>query len=116
MAHKTDAKNKRSTVVKVFGREYRIRSDEDERTVQRIAKFVDEKMQEMARRTQVQTPDPLGVAVLAAMNIAGDYFPMREEREATSGLTAERMRRLIHLVDGTLAHTAPTRGTARTRE
>jgi cell division protein ZapA len=88
MTNRTEAKNKRSTVVKIFGHEYRIRSDEDEQTVQRIARYVDEKMQEMARRAQ--TPDPLGVAVLAALNIAGEYFPMREQREATAGLTAER--------------------------
>jgi len=113
MANKNDARQKRSTVVKILGREYRIRSDEDERTVQRIARFVDEKMQDMARRAQ--TPDPLGVAVLAALNIAGDYFPLREEREATTGVTAERLRRLIHLVDGSLAHTTPSRGTARAR-
>jgi len=113
MAHKTETRQKRSTVVNIFGREYHIRSDEDEQTVQRIAKFVDEKMQETARRTQ--TPDPLGVAVLAALNVAGEYFPMREAREATAGLTAERLRRLIHLVDGSLAHTASSRGSARAR-
>ena len=114
MANRTDTKNKRSTVVKIFGREYRIRSDEDERTVQRIAKFVDEKMQEMARRAQ--TPDPLGVAVLAALNIAGEYFPLREQREATAGVTAERLRRLIHLVDGSLAQGSSPRATARARD
>ena len=113
MANKNDARQKRSTVVKILGREYRIRSDEDERTVQRIARFVDEKMQDMARRAQ--TPDPLGVAVLAALNIAGEYFPLREEREATTGVTAERLRRLIHLVDGSLTLTTPSRGTARAR-
>jgi len=114
MAHKSDARQKRSTVVNIFGREYRIRSDEDEKTVQRIAKFVNEKMQETAGRTQ--TPDPLGVAVLAALNIAGEYLPLREGRDATAGLTAERLRRLIHLVDGSLAHTALPRGSGRARD
>ena len=113
MAHKTDTRQKRSAVVKIFGREFRIRSDESEQAVQRIARFVDQKMQETAKRTQ--TPDPLGVAVLAALNIAGEYFPMREEREATAGLTADRLRRLIHLVDGALEHTASSRGSTRTR-
>ena len=111
MAHKSDARQKRSTVVSIFGRDYRIRSDEDEQTVQRIAKFVNEKMQETAGRTQA--PDPLGVAVLAALNIAGEYLPLREGRDATAGLTAERLRRLIHLVDGSLAHTALPRGSSR---
>jgi cell division protein ZapA len=114
MAHKTDVRSKRSTVVNIFGREFRIRSDEDEQTVQRIAKFVDDKMQEMAGRSQA--PDPVGVAVLAALNITGEYLPMREAREATAGLTAERLRRLVHLVDGALAHTASPRGSGRARD
>jgi cell division protein ZapA len=114
MTSRTEVKSKRSTVVRIFGHEYRIRSDEDEQTVQRIAKFVDEKMQEMAKGAQ--TPDPLGVAVLAALNIAGEYFPLREQREATAGVSAERLRRLIHLVDGSLAQGSASRAAARARD
>jgi cell division protein ZapA (FtsZ GTPase activity inhibitor) len=113
MAQKSDAKQRKSTTVKIFGREYRIRSDERDESVQRIARFVDEKMQETARRAQAA--DPVGVAVLAAMNIAGEYFPARDDREATAGITAERVRRLIQIVDGSLAQTGSARGSSRAR-
>ncbi len=114
MTQKNDAKQKKSTMVTIFGREYRIRSDEDEQTTRRVARFVDEKIQEVARRTQVH--DPVGIAVLAALNIAGEHLPVREDREAASGVTAERLRRLIQLIDGTLAQTAPVRGSSRARD
>jgi len=104
-ARKAQVKAKRSTVVKVFGRDYRLRSDESEESVQRIASYVDEKMQELA--ASIHSPDPLGVAVLTAMNVAGELLPSKEDRQATAGITAERVRRLISLVDGALGQTAP---------
>jgi cell division protein ZapA (FtsZ GTPase activity inhibitor) len=114
MIQKNDGRQKKPTMVTIFGREYRIRSDEDEQTTRRVARFVDEKIQEVARRTQVR--DPLGITVLAALNIAGEHLPMRENREAAAGMTVERLRRLIQLVDGTLAQTAPVRSSSRARD
>src|SRR4030042_3389491 len=98
MSQKSEARQKRSTTVTIFGREYRLKSDEDEQTTRRVARFVDEKMQEGARRMQVR--DPAGIAVLTALNIAGEHLPVREDREAGAGITAERPRPLIQLGDG----------------
>jgi cell division protein ZapA (FtsZ GTPase activity inhibitor) len=113
MAQKSEGKKKRSTVVKVYGREYRIRSDEDEQTIQRIARYVDGKMREVGKNTY--SPDPVGVAVLAALNVAGEYLPGRDEREATAGMTAERIRKLLQIVDNSLARTDPGQRAGRSR-
>ncbi len=112
-ARRTEARAKRSTAVKIFGREYRIRSDESEESVQRIAAYVDGKMQELAGNPG--SPDPLGVAVLAALNMAGELLPGRDDRQATAGITAERVRKLIHIADGALGETASGKRSRRSR-
>ena len=104
---KARAKAKRATVVKVFGREYRVRSEEKEETVQRVARYVDKQMREVAKHTS--SADPLGVAVLVALNVAGEYLPVREDRAAAAGVTAERVKKLIHLADNALAQAASDR-------
>ena len=106
-AMKASGKAKRSTVVKVFGREYRVRSDEKEETVQRVARYVDKQMREVAKN--VASADPLGVAVLVALNVAGEYLPAREDRAAASGVTAEHVKKLIRLADNALSQTASGR-------
>ena len=111
MPQKSAGKARRATVVKVYGREYRIRSDEKEETVQRIARYVDEKMREMAQTAQ--SPDAVGVAVLTALNLAGEYLPRQNDRDDTAGMTSERIRKLIQIVDGSLAQTAPVRKSGR---
>ena len=104
---------KRSATVNIFGREYRIRSNEKEETVQRIARYVDKKMREVAKSTA--SPDPLGVAVLVALNVTGEYLPDREERQATAGMTADRVKKLIQTVDKALSTTGPVRSPGRSR-
>lgn len=106
-------KAKRSTVVRVFGREYRVRSDEKEETVQRVARYVDKQMREVAKSSP--SPDPLSVAVLVALNVTGEYLPGREDREARAGMTVDRVRKLIHLVDGAMNQTVRRRPAGRSR-
>ena len=110
---KGDGKAKRSTVVRVFGREYRVRSDQKEETVQRVARYVDKQMREVAKSSP--SPDPLSVAVLVALNVTGEYLPSREDRDASAGMTADRVRKLIHLVDGTMNQTVRKRPSGRSR-
>ena len=110
---KGGGKPKRATVVRVFGREYRVRSDEKEETVQRVARYVDKQMRELAKNSP--SPDPLSVAVLVALNVTGEYLPNREDREAKAGMTVDRVRKLIHLMDGTMNQTARGGPTGRSR-
>ena len=110
---KGGARGKRSTTVNIFGREYRIRSDEKEETVQRIARYVDKKMREVAKSTP--SPDPLGVAVLVALNVTGEYLPGREDRQATAGMTTDRVKKLIQTVDNALSQTGRMRSSGRSR-
>lgn len=69
--------------VRIFDRVYTLRSAEgNESHVRRVARLVDERMQQVSEL--LTTTDVAKVAVLAALNIAGELEELRErcEREA----------------------------------
>ena len=65
-----------ATVVRIQGQEYTIRSEADPEYVRRIASYVDDRMQEVARSSQQVSS--LRVAILAALNIADELFRIRD--------------------------------------
>ena len=76
--------------IKVYGRIYKIRvkGDEDEEYISRLTSYVDQKMQEIAVKSRSE--DPTKIAVLAALNIADDYFVSRKRLD----LVDERIDRM----------------------
>jgi len=90
--------------VEIMGREYNIRSDEGEERVKKIAEYVDEKLRKIAEISK--TTSTLNAAILAAMDIANEYFEALEGRthlrqrmeeiETQSGRLIERINSKIH--------------------
>jgi cell division protein ZapA len=72
---------KRSVLVRILGQEYRIRSDADEASIQRVASFVDETMAKIRERTR--TVDTLDLAILASLNLANDLIAARSAAAST---------------------------------
>jgi len=62
--------------VEILGREYTIKSDEGEERVRKIAEYVNEKLNRISESTK--TVSTLNVAILAAMDIANEYFQVLE--------------------------------------
>ncbi len=97
--------------VRIFGRNYLLRSDGDGERLARLAAIVDAKMTEIAETTS--TADTLKVAIMAALNIADDYLdasrPTSEGETPShgSGIPADdveaRLDRLVTLLDEALA-------------
>jgi cell division protein ZapA len=83
--------------VEIHGQRYPIRSGLDPEYVARLATYVDEKMRTAADSTS--TGDTLRLAVLAALNIAHEYFRCRDTNEAKNGEIAERAGELERLLD-----------------
>ena len=96
------AAEKRTVVVRLRGQEFRLRSDEDETSLQRVAGFLDQAMDTVAGRTG--TVDTLDVALLTGLNLAREIVKVREGRSklAVSGPSADRLRSLIELTESTL--------------
>jgi cell division protein ZapA len=60
--------------IEIYGRPYKIRvkGEEDEKYISHLTAYVDQKMEEIAVKSK--STDPLKIAVLAALNIADEYF------------------------------------------
>ena len=86
--------------VEIRGQRYPIRSNLDPRYVAELATYVDEKMRAAAESTP--TTDNVRLAVLAALNIADEYFRCQEHQQARKGALAERTQQLEELVDHAL--------------
>lgn len=65
--------------VDIFGQAYQIRGDASADHILQVAKYVDRKMREIASLNP--RLDLHRLAVLAAVNIADEYFRLREEYE-----------------------------------
>ena len=83
--------------VKIRGQRYPIRSELDARYVTKLATYVDEKMRAAAESTP--TGDSLRLAVLAALNIADEYFRARLEGTAQHTGLAQRALVLERMLD-----------------
>ena len=91
----------RLVTVEINGLRYPIRSHLDPAYVADLAAYVEEKMRLAARESPAG--DTLKIAVLAALNIADEYFRARDERSAQRSDLTERTRQLEQLLDLALA-------------
>lgn len=93
---------KRSVPVRIRGQEYRIRSDDDEEALQRVAAMLDEAMERVEQRTGAV--DSLDVAMLTALNLAREVLDLRAARGEGRESAPEpaRLRSLIELAESAL--------------
>jgi cell division protein ZapA len=68
-----------SVRVVIFGSEYSITGDVDSETTKQVARYVNSKMAEVHETTASR--DNMKIAVLSALNIAGELFEMKDKQE-----------------------------------
>ena len=74
--------------VRIYGQDYTIAGDRDEETIRDIAAYVDGKMKEIGRNfTSMSAQGSL--AVLAAVNVADEYFQAQEQIQSLSEAPAQ---------------------------
>jgi len=88
----------KSFTINIFGQKYSFRTDKDKDYVLEIAKYVNKKMEEAA--SNAKTVTTLNIAILAAMNIADDYFKIRLEKEELIKEIHNRSKEIIDKIDG----------------
>jgi len=88
--------------VEIYGQRYSLRAEDDAEAgyVEQLAAHVDKKMRELSQNTP--TVDSFKVAVLAAVNIADEYFQERQRWQSVEGQVRERAEKLGTLLDETL--------------
>ncbi len=87
--------------VEILEQRYPIRSSLDTTYVTELATYVDQKMRTASDRTA--GGDSVRVAVLAALNIADEYFRYRKSGSAIRGDVNEVAQELEQLVDEALS-------------
>jgi cell division protein ZapA len=86
--------------VEIQGQRYPIRSHLDPAYVQELATYVDRKMRAAAEASP--SSDYVGLAVLAALNIADEFFRAREQRSNEAATVASRAEQLERMLDHAL--------------
>ncbi len=82
--------------VEIYDESYNLRGS-DPAYIGRLAELVDAKMRTIAQHTS--TVDSLRVAVLAALNIADDYYQLRRKYEGIESEYTSRASHLNHALD-----------------
>ena len=90
--------------VQIFGQVYSILGELEEKYVQKLAKYVDEKMHVIASGTA--TVDTQKVAVLAALSIADELHSSQREIGEREEMLKEQAERCLTLVERALKQTA----------
>ena len=88
------------TTVQIFGRDYKIRGHADQNYIEKMAKYVDDKMKELASGATLPSQDRL--AILVALNIADELFQERAKSSETMTAVEQRANRLIAVLDESL--------------
>jgi cell division protein ZapA len=79
--------------IKILDQEYLVRSQEDSESVQRIARFVNDKFREIEKNAEGLSEKK--TAILAAFHIASDYFQVLKERDSLKENIEKRTRALV---------------------
>ena len=87
---------KKKVGVEVYGYSFNVKTDDGDE-VKAVANFVDEKMRDLAKNLDVTSTSRL--AIMAAMNIAEDYYRLKSEHDELSKAIDQKSARLIELVE-----------------
>ena len=71
---------KKALDVEILGQKFTISSDAEESYMLKVADYVDEKMQELLRSSKPVAK--ANIAMLAALNIADEYYRLKDTHEA----------------------------------
>jgi cell division protein ZapA len=88
---------KKTTEISIMGQKFMVKSDSNDDYVGEVADFVDKKITEVMENTQ--SVASLNVAILAAMNIADEYFKYQRDRDSRLGTVETKVKDLIELID-----------------
>ena len=87
-------------IIRIRDQEYLLQGDDREEHILRLAQYVNEKLKEVEENTEGLSEKK--AAILAALNIASDYFQLIEERDELLSHIRERTQALIRTIDSTM--------------
>jgi cell division protein ZapA len=93
----TEVQETYKVTVTIFGQEYTIRGDADPEYIRELAAYVDEKMQTYS--VQSSSINLTQVAILAAMDIADEFYQMKDRKQSIDGVVKDKALDLITMLD-----------------
>ena len=95
---------RRQMEVTMVGQKFKVRSDGDENYLQTLAAYVDKKIADISKQTRTMSTQK--VAVLAALDIADEYFRAHQKLKTLRHEVRRRSRRLLDILDNNAAQHA----------
>ena len=87
--------------IQILGREYPVDAGAgDALYINSLARYVEEKMEEIKQNTNIV--DTSKIAVLAALNIADEFFRLKQSRESVNTEVEQKADEMISLLDAVL--------------
>lgn len=83
--------------VSIFGNEYSIMGDADQEYILKIAQYVNDRMQDISKN--ISSGNKVQIAILTALNIADEYFQLREMKSDISGEMEKKTKALISMLE-----------------
>ncbi len=83
--------------INILDQRFTIKGDRDEDYMKRIADYVDKKIRELQKITRMVELQK--IVILAALNIADEYFVIKEEKKSLFDCVENRSKELIALID-----------------
>ena len=87
---------KKQIEIKVMGQKFVVRSDSNEDYVNEVAQYVDQKVNEVVKSSNVVAS--LNVAILAAMNIADEFMKYKQQKEKQWSTAEKKIKDVIELI------------------
>lgn len=88
---------KKSYEVSILNQKFIIKSEADERYVQKVADYLNKKIHDIQAHTK--SVSSLSVALLAALNVADDLFKLKEKRKDGNHVAEKKIKDLISMID-----------------
>ena len=86
--------------VRIRNAEYLVQGEDNEQEVQRVADYVNDKLKEIEEGAEGLSEKR--TAILAALDIAGDYFQILKQKENQISSMRQRTQSLIRSIDSVL--------------
>lgn len=88
---------KKSFEIKLMNQKFNLKTDSDESYVQRVSDFVNKRIFEVQEKTR--SVSSLNVALLAALNIADDYFKIKGKKKDRRQEAKQKIQEIVNWID-----------------
>jgi cell division protein ZapA len=86
--------------IRIQNQDYFLQGDENEEDVLRLAQYVNDKLKEVEENTEGLSEKK--AAILAALNIAGEYFQILRQRDELLSNIRERTQALVQTIESAI--------------